>query len=345
MTATPDNARNTAGPIPVGLIATPNRLEQLATFVQRCPNLDLRAQAGMPQSACLPDVPWVDDTRVLVGQRELQAVLLATSTADDVALSRTAAGNGLHVWRLPPLADTFAEAVEHVRQARKLEVVYRVASWWEHVAEHAWHDLDWPAEFQAVFSEVLVSAPEAAATESLIYPPAVGGALPNEGYALLEALVALRGLPESATGLVGRVRDVAGRPSRQAEDAAIAVLRYDGGGMATVRASRGLPPAETRIVHHGRTATVCVNDEEVVLTGTDGAPLDRRGLPNAFLAEELTRFSEAVRGNARDRAAAPLDRHVATSAVLEAIHLSARTGQPESPARLYAGQGWPEPER
>jgi hypothetical protein len=61
---------------------------------------------------------------------------------------------------------------------------------------------------------------------------------------------------------------------------------------------------------------------------------------------ELERFVAAVREP--DSAASQevtLERHMAVSALLQATYLSARTGQPESPLKLYEVQGWPEPQQ
>ncbi len=38
-----------------------------------------------------------------------------------------------------------------------------------------------------------------------------------------------------------------------------------------------------------------------------------------------------------------LERHLAVTALLEALYLSARTGQPETPRKFYEVQKWPEP--
>jgi predicted dehydrogenase len=327
----------------VGLIADAERLESLAGAIDACVLLQPLGQAGMPAAAAMREVPWFDDPRVLLGQSGLEAVVLATSTRNDTQLAAMAAERGLHVWQLPPLARTFAEATEVAARIRRIPTVHRVASWWEYVTEQVWHDLHWPADFVPLFSEIRVSAPEPAPeTGRALLAEAAGGAL-MDAYPLLEALVALRGLPETVAAAVGGYRKYADGKTRQTEDTAAALLRFGGGGAAILRAAWNLPPAMHELAHYGQTESVTLTEELVSVVGGDGTTIDQRPLPGAFLTHEVLRFGELVRGQARDRAAAPLDRHLAVSALLETVYLAAQTGHPESPGKFYHMQGWPEP--
>lgn len=341
--STSDNERTPQSPLRAGLLAEGERLDLVAAAIRACPLLELCGQSGMPQAAGLPDLPWVDDTRVLIAQPDLQAVLLATSTRADAELGAMAAERGLHVWRLPPLARSFAEATEIATRIKRCTAIYRVASWWEYVADHAWHELDWPDSFEPVFSELRISVPgptrqscRASVNES------GGGVLASDAYAMLEALVAVRGLPESVTAATGKYGNEASAVARETEDTAVAILRYADGGTALIRATWN-PPYEQRTVHQGPAALVTLTDEEASVADAEGTITDRRPLPGEFLASELLRFLELVRGDARDRAAAAIERHVAVSALLETIYLAARTNHPESPRKFYEVQGWPLP--
>ncbi len=339
-----NNETKAQGPLRIGVIAGPERLAELAPALAACKLLQPAGQAGMPQAAALPGVPWCDDPRVLIGNPELEAVLVAASTRQTPALVAVAAGRGLSIWQLPPLACNFAQAAEVLAQVRKAGVLYRVASWWEYVSEHVWAELHWPAEFKPLFSELRVSArgPAHDSWRSGVAETA-GGALADAAYFMLEALIAVRGLPHAASGTIGQYRTTPSGAARAAEDTAVAILRYGDGGAALVRAAWDQPPFGQRLLHHGATATALLTNEEVALLDAHGDTLDRRPLPGGFLAHELMRFADAVRGQARDRAAAPLDRHLAVNALLEAVYLSARTGHPESPGKYYQVQGLPEP--
>lgn len=324
----------------VGLIAHGEGLASLGPILQASQLVCVCGQAGMPQAAALADIPWVDDQRVLISQPDLQALLLATAPRLDVELAAIAAQRGLPVWRLPPAGRTFVDASEVVGQARQAASVYRVASWWEHVLDHLSQEGAWPERFEPVYSEAFVSASGPPANSwRASAADAAGGALATDGYRWLEALVAVRGLPETVSATIGHVRPEFGAVGRESEDTAAVILRFPDGGFGLVRAAWDLPPAEQRLLHHGPTATITLNDDEFVVVGREGTPSDRRPMPGDFLAGELIRFVEAVRGSARDRAAVPFDRHVAVSALLETIYLAARTGHPESPRKLYEVQG------
>jgi predicted dehydrogenase len=331
--AGPTGPGHAGGPLRVGLVADGAPRAGLCAALQSCLLLQPLGQAGMPTRDGLRAVPHFDDPRTLLAQPGLEAVLLATDPHQDNGLATAAAERGLHVWRVPPLASSFAEAAEVVARARQLPTIYRVASWWEYVSDHVWHELRWPHELTPRFSELRACGPG---------PVQPGGALTVLGYPLLEALVAARGLPDSVAAAVGRYRQArAAAPA--AEDTAVAVLRYSDGGSAVLRATWDMPPCEHQLTHHGPDLSVTLTDEEAQLSNANGDILDRRPLPGDFLATELLRYAEFVRGQARDRAAAPLERHLAVSALLETIDLSARTGHPEAPHKFYEVQGWPEP--
>jgi predicted dehydrogenase len=331
----------------VGLVAEAAEAVTYADALRACRRLDLCSQAGMPQAAALPKVQWFDDTRVLIAQGEIDAVVIATSPRAGVNLGDVAAAHGVHVWRSPPLARNFAEALEVTRRLQTIDVVYRVASWWEHVGA----DIRWALRaapgFEAIFSELDLSAagpPLQSWRSSQV--DAVGGVLACDGYASLEALSAIRGLPESVVGAVGKCRRRPSEAPRETEDVAEAILRYEAGGMARVRATWDLPPFEQTTLHHGSEASVRYSESSVAVLDADGSVRDERPLPGDFLAAEMTRFAAQI---SNYDAAAPrevdVDRHLMVSAILEATYLSARTEHPESPGRLFEAQKWPAPRR
>jgi predicted dehydrogenase len=341
MATSPTNNIRPAGPqLRVACIADAEALPQVGPVWRASPLVEIAGLAGMPKSAAWTDVPWFDDPRQLLAQKDLQAVVLATSTRSDIGLATVALERGLPVWRLPPLARNFAEAGEIAATVKRHGAVYRVASWWEHVAEHAWRDLAWPEDFRPGLSELRVSTPGPAAVSWRAKLSEVGGGvLAQDAYGWLEALIAVRGLPESAYASVSARRLAAGTSPRETEDTGVAILHYADHGLALVRATWEVPPFEQVLAHHSRAATVAVSPDEATLLDQAGAIGDRRPLPADFLAGELHRFADWVRGAAHDRALDALERHLAVQALLETLYLSARTNHPESPRKLYEAQG------
>lgn len=338
-----DNLHPTQAAVRVGIVADGAGLARVAPALRAADTFELRGQAGMPQADALPGIPWVDDRRVLLANPEVEALVLATSTRDDVALAAAAVQRGAHVWRFPPLARNFAEAVEVARLIGKQQVVYRVASWWEHVADHTWNELNWPEAFQPLLSELRVSAagPTQASWRARS-ADAAGGVLAQEAYDLLEALCATRGLPESVSATIGVFHHAPATTPRETEDTAVAMLRY-AGGAAVVQATWDTVPPERLLGHHGRAISARLTEDEAVLGDGAGKVFDRRPLPTEYLVAELRQFAEWVRAATHDRATACLKQHLATSALLEAAYLAARTGHPETPQKFYEVQGWPLP--
>jgi predicted dehydrogenase len=328
----------------VAVIGEGERLGAVISRVCQSGELELRAQAGMKQHEAGSSATWFGDTRVLIANAPVQAVLLASTTRGDGELAELAAQRGLHVWRLPPIGTRFADAAETRTRAARHGSILRVASWWEYAARNVWEEFPWPAGFRPDFSEVRVSAAgPASGSWRAAYAESAGGALVDAGYGMLEALVAVRGLPESVSAATAHRPGARPGAARETEDIAIAVLRYPGGGRAIIRSAWDIAPLEQLTLHHSDTATVALTDQQISLVNADGTTAHVRPLPGDFLTDELQRFVELVRLDARDRVAATLDRHLAVAALAEAIYLSARTNQPESPHKFYELQGLPEP--
>jgi len=342
---TPDNKQPVAGPLRVGLIAEAEEVGAYLEALRATSALELVAQGGMPQPAALPAVPWFDDTRVLVAQGGVQALIIAGAPRVGVNVGAIALERGVHVWRPPPLGRSFAEAVEVARQVQAAGAVYRVASWWD----FAGGDVRWALEFEEgctpVFSELRVSvAGPALQSWRSSQTLAGGGVLLQDAYPALEALLAIRGLPESATAFLGRCRRPGTGAPRETEDIACVILRYGGGGAALVRAAWDLPPQEYTTFHHGKQSDVRYDRQSVAVLAPDGQVRAERALPAGFLAAELARFADQIRGPQPPPSPEKnIERHLAVSAVLEAAYLSARTEQPEAPRRLFEVQKWPAP--
>ncbi|MFO0839717.1 MAG: hypothetical protein U1D55_14475 [Phycisphaerae bacterium] len=340
-------ANNEREALPVGLIADADETRPLAATIASCSEMRLVAQSGMPQSTAAPGAPWVDDTRVLLAQAGVRGLIVALPTRAAVEITNNAVSRGIHVWHAPPIARDFAEAVDACRRARDGQVVLRVASWVDHIRETLRWALRQSTGFRPLFTEVSLAAegPQVQSWRSS-ESDAGGGVLMSSGYAALESLVAVRGLPESVFGLLGRCRKRAAELARETEDVAVAVLRYEGGGIGMIRASWDVPPYEIVVSHHGAESSVKLGESEIEIVAAAGEPIDSRELPCDWLTADLRLFAQAVHGGLESEATtAALERHLAVSSLIESIALSSRTGTPESPRRLYEVQKWPEPTR
>ncbi len=336
----PNNERGSNQRLPVVLLGDGERLSPVVAAAAASGLIEIVAQSGMTQAAALPNIPWQNDPRVLLADVEATAAVLAGSTRADLAAADLALERGLHVWRLPPLARSFGESCEVLGRAARPGLVYRVASWWEHVVDHAWGEIAWPEGFRPLLSELRLAQPAPAeASWRISISESGGGALAAAAYGLCEVLVATRNLPERVFAATRVLRRATPAVTREAEDSASALLEYVDGGLAAVTAAWGVPPTQTQLLHHGANVSAQLTGDGLSLLDPAGTVLDHRPLPTDWLVADMQRFVALVRGSASDRAAVTLERHLAVSALLEAIYLSSQTHHPESPLKFYDVQG------
>ena len=339
-----DPTKHTPAPtkLRVGLVAAAEEAALLIPAILDRPEFELAAQAGLPQAAAKPELKWFDDRRVMLAQAEVQVVILTGSTRSLVELSRSALERGQHVWRLPPLGRDFSEAIDGVRRAREARSLYRVASWWESVNERVRDAVKKAECAKPPFVELLLGAtgPTLASWRSS-ENDAGGGVLLNEAHPLLEALMALRGLPESVFGVTGVLRRAAGVP-RETEDLALALLRYESGQTALIRAAWDMSPFKSQLLLHGQSHTVCLSPDRIQTLDLAGAVVDNQPLPPSHLAGDIALFATALSAGT-ELPKPTLDRHLAVNALCDSIYLSAKTGQPEVPRRLFEVEKWLTP--
>lgn len=299
------------------------------------------SSAPEPRAAA---VEWLGDARDLLEQARVQALVLAGPTRDALELSRAALDRGIHVWRRPPLGRDIAEAIAAAKQAQRARVVLQIGTWWHVVRALAAHlTAASPAAGSSI--ELFVSAiPPPNNHWRSLRAEAGGGVLLQEGYALLEAMLEIGRLPDAVYGVTGRGRRDGATASRDTEDWAAALFRYAEGGSALVRCGWNSGPAEARLVRHSGTDSLLIEPERVLHTDANGRPIQEIKLPAGLLQLQMREFARSiVQEKGPDEALHTLHRHVAASAVMEAVYLSARTSQPESPRNLYELHDWPEP--
>jgi predicted dehydrogenase len=150
------------------------------------------------------------------------------------------------------------------------------------------------------------------------------------------------GVPEEVYGLTARSAGNGVAPIHDTDDTAAAILRYGADSMATIVTTRASGPVSEELSLHGRDGSLAASSEWCTLRGPDGNILDSakedlgpvdlfRRQGEAFAAavsERATRYECSAREN------------LLTLAVIEAIYLSDKTSQPETPMRLLTNRGW-----
>jgi hypothetical protein len=117
--------------------------------------------------------------------------------------------------------------------------------------------------------------------------------------------------------------------------------------VAVVQATWDIPPYGWTVEHHGAKVSIALDAQRVAVRAADGEILHERPLhTEPYVRQEIDRFVQSARSRTSGTTPeATWERHLAVTALLQAMYLSTRTGQPESPFKFYEVQGWPEPRR
>lgn len=345
---TPGTEELNTGPrrLRVGLICDALGGPELAAAIRRLPEVELAAIAGERLEAAVDaSAPRFDDPRGLIVQSGVEVVVIATATRTAVELAEIAADAGVHVWRTSPLGRSFAEAVQVVSRRRNRTTLYRVASWWDHASEHVFATASSLGRHTPTISSVEVRTPAPPTRHwSRKRAEAGGGVVLARAYDALYALLALRGLP--ACVWATSVGDGAAPtdPTQRIEHACCAALAFPDGSLGSIRAAWDLTPPTCRLELAGPDGRLEVTPSEVHAWSPSGVAVGGAGLQADYLATDLARFFADVRGG-RVHPPESLDLHLETCALIEAVYLSAVTGQPEFPRKQYEVQQWPAPAR
>lgn len=279
------------------------------------------------------------DYRSLIVEHQLDALFVAAPHFAVAPYLKLAAGRGLPVWKQTPLARRFEEALlltklfEGAAPGGCPLVVAR----------------PWPAEpAMAQAGQTLARFGKSFLADSRVYAyrsedlgwrgdseRAGGGVLLHEAYPAVDAIVHWMGPPAEVYAAASRVSRPHTRYPYDTEDTAAVVLRYNDGAVASLIScwTSGPPSLELTIYSIG--GTVRIDRQRVTVFNRAGepagTPFDRA--PNPY-SHPIRVFLDGITGD-RKRLASLARDHLWTMAVIETAYLSARTGEPESPAKWF----------
>ena len=300
-----------------------------------------RDQSAAEHAASIVGAPAYSDYRSCLAETRPAAVCLDVSPKAASELIPACAQRGIHVWKNVPLARNLEDAVSMVRTMTEasLELTIGTRRRFDECYCRAWKMRRRIGEpFLARAHYLFNWGPDLGWRGDK--KSAGGGALLDLGYHPVDLLVWMLGLPEEVYGFSASVSGAPGDNQPQAvydtDDTAAAILRFTTGCMASVVTTRRSGPISEALCLHGRGGSMEVNADSCLIRDPDGNVIDRTessSPPLEASVRQLEAFVQAIRGEARIYPCSGWE-NLLTMAVMEAIYLSDRTGQPESPARL-----------
>ncbi len=286
------------------------------------------------------------DNRSLLVETNPQALFIATPPTAVPELIAACGERGIHVWLESPLARNLEEAVTLVHRMEKAKLKFAVGTQRRFAPGYRLAH-----ELRSQLGDVFLSR----AHYLFNWGPSLnwrgdkasagGGALLELGYHPIDLLIWLLGLPEDVYGL----STVGNRPEKQGpddmslpvydtDDSAAAILRYNSGCIATVVTTRSSGPVSEELCLHGRGGSLMATSETCFLRDPDGNVQESESAGPAQLdafRRQVDAFVNSILSKAKYYECSALE-NLLTMSVIEAIYLSDKTSQPESPQRLLA---------
>lgn len=289
-------------------------------------------------------VPSYTDNRSLLAETKPAIVYLCVPPMAAGELLAACADRGIAVWKEMPLARNLDEAVAFVQRMEKAGLKFAVGTQRRFAVgyRNAWR---WLGRLEQIFltrAHYLFNwGPNLGWRGDRA--AAGGGALLELGYHAIDLVLWMMGMPEE----VYAVSAGGHRPERQTpkgkplppydtDDTAVGVLRYGPDATAVVAATRASGPVSESICLHGRSGSIIASAESCLLRDPDGNTLDHvtdDAAPVEAFVRQVEAFARAVAEDAKTYECSARE-NLLTQAVIEAMYLSDRTGQPEVPARL-----------
>ncbi len=286
-------------------------------------------------------IPAYDDNRSLLAETQPAAVFLSVPPAAAPDIIAACAQRKIHVWKELPLARDLDEGLSMVRMMDAAGLKFAVGTQQRFAAGYS--------RARELISEGRLGEIFLARAHYMFNwggelgwrgdaASSGGGALLELGYHPVDMLTWLIGVPDDVYGLsiCGHRFAESDQALYDTDDTAAAILRYPAGCMATVVTTRQSGPMREKLSLHGSEGSLSVGQDTCVLRDVDGNVLDLPENPPAPLdvfRRQVESFTKAVATDAKRYECSGWE-NLLNLAVIEAIYLSARTGQTESPIKL-----------
>ena len=300
-----------------------------------------RDLSAAEHAASTSDATAYNDYRSCLAETKPAAVCMDVSPKAAGELIPACAQKGVHVWKSAPLARNLEDAVSMVKTMDEASLKLTVGTQrrFDECYRQAWkirQQIGKP--FLARAHYLFNWGPELGWRGDK--ESAGGGALLEIGYHPMDLLIWMLGLPEEVYGFSASVSTAPDEGQLQAvydtDDTAAAILRFKSGCMASVATTRRSGPISEALSLHGLGGSIEVNADNCLVRDPDGNVTGRTESSSPPLDASVKQLEAFVKAIGDEEKTYPCSgwENLLTMAVTDAIYLSDRTGQPESPARL-----------
>lgn len=283
-----------------------------------------------------PEIAAYNDFRSLIVENRLDALFVAVPPYVREKYLPLAAERGLPVWMLTPAARRFEEALAIARAFEEAACPLVVArSWGVEPALQA--DAMGMEQVGKVFlarGSVMTCWPEDLDWRGDSVR-AGGGVLLDSAYTLIDTVVQAMGIPTTVYARAAGASRPESRYPYDTEDTGAVICQFGGGAIAVLSGCGTAGPEQWSLDLYGIGGSIHCDREGVMTCDRAGETiLVRQARASNPLLPLVEDFLSCLRTSPA-RLGCTIDKHLPTMAVVEAAYLSARTGQPESPGRIF----------
>jgi len=283
-----------------------------------------------------PGIATYDDFRSMIVANPLDALFVAVPPYMRSKYLALAADRAIPVWMITPAARRFDEAIELLTRFDRAECPIVVSRSWgiEPAMQPDGLGLDTLGRFFFARGNVTLCWDEDFDWRG-DSQRAGGGVLLYRAYPMIDAIVQAMGMPSTVYAKMAGVSRPGGRFPYDTEDTAGLICHFSGGGIAVISACWTAGPPNISLDLHATNGAIHVDVQQVIVRDRPGeTELSRQPRPPNPLQPQIEGFLSELAASPR-RIRATLRQHLPTIAVIEAVYLSARNGQPESPGTIF----------
>lgn len=290
------------------------------------------------------DCQWFDDYRLMVNSCKADCLLVAAGLYSTVQHVILAIEKGIHVFKITPPAQNFAQASELINLANKTGIKFAVSTplrycesfngFKEFVRQENGN------HFSLLTADCCYVYPDRPAWHN---DPelAGGGVLLRDSYEIIDLVTGTFGMPQQVYALMTNNAEDKQQRHALTEDIAVVIMKFpeDLNANITLRRTIGKTEISQTINCFGKDKILSANDNTFEIKNLTAQCLKTEKYKiqrQEQIARNLDNFTLSILQPDETELICSPDEHLRNMAVIEAAYLSSRTAMPEEPARILS---------